>query len=256
MAAYSSNNTNDKYCMVNHCRFPWSHTTEGHKCICGEYGHGQIECGNHHEIDKLKGFNQELPLDKQCTFQTCRHRYSHSTIAHHCHRCFKNHSSSDCIIQSLDTHIERFGDSGSPNLKTFDYHHFLSYHDNVYIKEYAGMGCGLVIRKSGYNIDSIFLDSYGYDEEIYNNFINNMADITDIYHNSITPPPPPPPPSPPVLLQDYIKCPLCRTDINKNTIKTIKGSSDICKICLDKEVEVYFDECEHACVCTSCFNKL
>ena len=240
-----------KYCMVKHCRYPWSHTTDGHKCPCGEYGHGQIECGNQHEIEELRQYNtHELPLDKQCTFPICRHRYSHSNIAHHCHRCSKNHSSSDCIIQNLDTHIERFGDSGSPNLKTFDYHHFLSYYDRVYIEEYAGMGCGLIIRKSGYNIESIFLDSYSYDGDTYNKFIEDMTNITDIYKNSILPPPPPPP------QQVSIKCPLCRTVINKNSVKKVKGSSDICKICFDKEVEVYFNECEHVCVCLECFNKL
>ena len=53
-----------------------------------------------------------------------------------------------------------------------------------------------------------------------------------------------------------IKCPICRTTINKNKVKEIKGSSDECKVCLHNNIEIYFDECMHACVCKECFNKL
>ena len=42
-------------CKVKNCNFKYSHVTSGHKCgTCGEYGHGQLECGNIQMINELK----------------------------------------------------------------------------------------------------------------------------------------------------------------------------------------------------------
>jgi len=57
-------------------------------------------------------------------------------------------------------------------------------------------------------------------------------------------------------LNTIIKCPLCRMDNDKSEIKKIKGLSEVCSICYDNNVEIYFSNCEHACVCNDCFEKL
>ena len=42
-------------CKVAGCRHPHNHVTLGHLCgKCGKYGHGQMECGNQIQIDRLK----------------------------------------------------------------------------------------------------------------------------------------------------------------------------------------------------------
>ena len=42
------------YCRVIHCRFKGSHTWQDHKCgTCGEYGHGQMECGFKNLVDDI-----------------------------------------------------------------------------------------------------------------------------------------------------------------------------------------------------------
>ena len=113
------------------------------------------------------------------------------------------------------------------------------------------MGCSLIIRKKNNIVDALFLDSYYNDMEIYNKFIKDMTDITSEYDRYI-------------LELDNIdnviysktKCPLCRTEINKDKIRNIKGSSDKCNVCLENDVTIYFEECEHACVCSECLKKL
>ncbi len=51
-----------------------------------------------------------------------------------------------------------------------------------------------------------------------------------------------------------VNCPICRT---LNTIKIqqkkIKGLEEKCCICMDKNVEVFFQECGHVCICHVCF---
>ena len=67
------NENQDKYCMVDGCRFPWSHVTSSHLCPCGQRGHGQVECGNPNKINLLANYyNQILPVSKQCEFNTCK----------------------------------------------------------------------------------------------------------------------------------------------------------------------------------------
>ena len=39
-------------CRCKDCQFSDKHTTRSHKCgVCGEYGHGAVECGNPKAID-------------------------------------------------------------------------------------------------------------------------------------------------------------------------------------------------------------
>lgn len=53
-----------------------------------------------------------------------------------------------------------------------------------------------------------------------------------------------------------VNCPICRT-VNNFTLnqKKITGLSDICSVCLDKNVEIFFPSCGHVCVCYDCFIK-
>ena len=54
-----------------------------------------------------------------------------------------------------------------------------------------------------------------------------------------------------------IKCPICRTDNNiKFGQKKIYGSTDICSICLNNNVEIYLPNCGHCCICYNCFNNI
>jgi len=110
----------------------------------------------------------------------------------------------------------------------------------------------LIIRKKNNIVDALFMDSYYNDLEIYDRFIKDMTDITSEYNrwssdlnNGMD-----------IDNHPKIKCPLCRTEINKESIRNVKGSSDKCKVCLETDVTIYFEECEHACVCSDCFKKL
>ena len=51
-----------------------------------------------------------------------------------------------------------------------------------------------------------------------------------------------------------VSCPICRA-INKVSAdqKKIKGLTDICSVCFDKNVEMFFPTCGHVCVCYECF---
>ena len=244
-------------CMAEGCEHSKIHLTSAHKCEkCGKFGHGIQECGKRELMQALKMHeNDRFPESQRCRIEGCRFPHSHKTEAHMCGKCQGNHSAIHCVIQPLENHIERFGDHGFVWLKTFDYHSFLSTYNNVIIDEYAGMGCGLVIRKKHGRLNSMFLDSYAYDENIYNKFIEGMENITDTYKiiiNSLYPILPDNNDEQP----DYIACPLCRCQIDRKNTKNIKGSSDKCKICLENDVEIYFMECEHACVCSECLSRI
>ena len=53
-----------------------------------------------------------------------------------------------------------------------------------------------------------------------------------------------------------IICPVCRCDNNiKLNQKNISGLNIECCICMDKQVEIYFPDCGHACICSICYTK-
>jgi hypothetical protein len=54
-----------------------------------------------------------------------------------------------------------------------------------------------------------------------------------------------------------IKCPLCKQNnkININQ-QQIYGLTDKCLVCLENNVEIFFPNCGHVCVCVSCFKKI
>ena len=52
------------------------------------------------------------------------------------------------------------------------------------------------------------------------------------------------------------KCPICRKDIDVETVGPIFGSTDKCSVCLENNVEIYFPKCGHANTCNICFETL
>lgn len=86
-------------CHVIDCRHAYSHTTKGHMCgKCHQAGHGQVEHGNQKLIDDLKVFDEELPVQCQCTIFGCTTKQYHKTRAHQCQICYGSHSSTCCPL--------------------------------------------------------------------------------------------------------------------------------------------------------------
>ena len=94
------------YCKVSNCRFPYSHTTRGHKCgKCNIFGHGQVECNNIQLRNKLQNYyNDELPLEEQCNVLNCENNKYHTTSAHICKFCkVIGHAEYECPDNEFDT---------------------------------------------------------------------------------------------------------------------------------------------------------
>ena len=246
-------------CKVKNCRFYTSHTTSGHLCgKCGKFGHGQIECGNHGKIDYLSKYNDEImPVHIQCSFNGCLHKHNHIKDAHHCHKCLRKHSPDDCIIQTYDKLVERYGFEGT--LQNFDITNFRLYHQTSpypksYTKIFLGMGCCAFIRNINGEILTIFMHSdswgqYGHtssDLPIYVKFIEDCTEIQSTNNNS----------GGSIVSSNVKKCPLCRTENDISKIVDIKGNTQECSVCMDNAVEKFFSECSHACVCNECYEKL
>ena len=253
-------NNNDT-CKVVGCRFPKAHTTIGHMCgICKEYGHGQIECGDIAKINELKKyFNDKLHLSNQCTQIGCKYKWSHNYKSHNCHKCYKNHSSKDCIIQSIDEMNKRY-----PITTDHDYNSILKHlvlNDHMLVNggyfetEPFAMGCKIFIKceyssSSVLHVSGIFMhpDNWGQygkkadDRDVLNLFLGSCENITSQFNNYIKP--------------TDIECPLCRTINKDEDVMPLKGCSEKCCVCLDKNVELYFKQCNHASVCLECYKKL
>ena len=235
-------------CKVNGCRFKQYHTTIGHKCgLCHKYGHGQIECNNPERIHWLSQFNNDkLEKNDYCTFTKCNHKWSHTTKSHHCHKCFKNHHSDDCLIKSYSNLIQHYD-----FLKDYDHTGFFSDNPDCFICHSIGMGCKLFLRWKNGKIEGLRIDNddwgqYGPDTDLtplFNIFTKDLEDKINEFEDSIS------------LMKTY-SCPICRSQNNSEKIVPIKGSDETCKICLDKKVELLFLECSHAVVCNDCFKKL
>jgi hypothetical protein len=88
------------FCKVTACRFAWTHVTKGHRCgVCGNYGHGELECFNERDKLKLEIYcDDRLPNNKICTVADCTFRDLHTVDAHHCPVCKKRepHTIENC----------------------------------------------------------------------------------------------------------------------------------------------------------------
>ena len=239
------------FCQVRNCRHKYSHVTFGHKCgKCGNYGHGQIECGNSILINRLLKYrNQVIPIHNRCNVINCNNNKLHKTIGHQCKKCNRYHSEENCIIQPFNILLNNFGHE--PTLQNFDIDNFKIYHETSnfeksYIKIFLGQGCSAFIRNINGDIMTIFMhcDSfgqYGYetsDLPILEKFIEGCIEIK------------------PNKKINCIKCPLCRKENNLDSIFEIKGNDSKCCICLEKNVSIFLSKCGHACMCNTCFKNI
>lgn len=86
-------------CRVSGCRFANTHVTRAHLCgTCGQFGHGQVECGNVQAISDLgnKQGWQYLPPDQVCDVPHCKSPHTHLRCAHVCTKCKVRGQSCEC----------------------------------------------------------------------------------------------------------------------------------------------------------------
>ena len=247
-------------CKAYQCRFPDTHTTPGHRCgHCGDYGHGVREHDSHIYLNSLMRRDDDadadadaLPENEQCDLEGCKHKTSHNRDAHHCHSCsLRGHTSQNCIIQEYDP---VFDNSRFPNLEQ----ELRLVNDIFYTSSRAA-----IIRKKDNVISILYTNNNNiFPAHIYmnveNQFIYGLTQIREAVSFPISSAVPIVAAVPiAALIPDVsIACPLCRTENSRGEIRSIKGSSDKCSVCLDNEVAVYFVACEHACVCRECLVQL
>ena len=241
------------YCKIKHCRYPHTHTTEGHRCgvkgCKNHFGHGQVEHYNEQLKENLKKFfNETLLENERCTVFGCKYPWSHTKESHMCIKCERrgSHCSKDCIIQSLDDACNKWG------LNKQKIQDFLMLKNNIYFEVYVGMGCSVFISHKDNVTNTIFMhsDSWGQygpetdDSPLLNKFIYGLESSTGNWFNFTNPD------------NNQIKCPICRVINKKEDIKFIKGLEARCVVCMDNNIEVYFSKCEHSVVCKLCLDKL
>lgn len=243
-------------CQVKECRFSQFHTTKAHKCgTCGEFGHGQIECKNNRMVDFLRQYDNDiLDVSKRCTMPYCEDPETHTRASHHCYKCGRqDHASVNCIIQSLDEHINRFNlNNRLQNFRTCVIQDYPT--TNIVIPLHIGMGCQLFLRYKGGEFLSLFMhsDNHGQygpatdDTPILTKFMEGCLELPEgTYCNDNS------------NVKTEIQCPLCRTEHNvKDDILDIRGSSEECQICFNHNVQKFFSKCGHACVCATCLDRL
>lgn len=161
---------NNKYCFVKMCRFPESHTTEGHLCgTCKKFGHGQLECNDHAQIKSLEVYSgMMLPNFMRCSVTGCKTGHNHTSDAHHCETCLGKHSVKSCpTVKAMYDPFDTVRPEAVLRRQKYDLkllHQVLK--PNSYVVVHEGMGCTSYIRKdkSG-NLEGLFMHS---DDWAYN----------------------------------------------------------------------------------------
>jgi hypothetical protein len=241
------------YCKVQGCRYNNTHTTHDHLCgNCKNFGHGKIECNSTtKKLNLIKYHSDKLPENLYCDIIDCPNKEYHTRNAHHCSKCKKLHSESNCIIQTYDYWKEHF--QNIVNVFNYDESDFKNNYFGKYITMNIGMGCCLFVRNNAGNLEALFMHSdnwgqYGPETDhrpIYYQFINDYDEIQfNLFYQDNN------------FISNEIKCPLCRTIEDRNNIMEIKGLSEKCKICMEKDIELFFPSCKHASCCKDCFNNL
>ena len=155
-------------CKVNYCRYADTHTTGGHQCgICGEYGHGQTECGNDEHKIYLEQFMSEQLLQKDwCNLcpPDSDSRKRHKREAHVCSNCnerTQSHNEDQCIIGEFEVFRQRFPDM--LDIIQFNIDTFKQHGCPIYTTLYAGMGCEIYVRHKDGEVKALFMhsDSWG-----------------------------------------------------------------------------------------------
>ena len=277
--------TSTNECQVAFCRFKHCHTTIGHKCgSCGQYGHGQTECGNQEAIDSLRQYyDDKLDRKDWCLFTSCKHPWSHTTLGHHCHLCNGTHSSSDCLIKPLEWSLinypctmRQLDDTSKFDHRTFIedckrshpfdnlYYKIPNFYENDDYVHNEQIETGKSVNNYMYVIIPYNKDPYTIrlTRSIFqycNSIIDNIyllikkvesqvtyTNVTNKY-NEIS-----------KLDEDKVilECPICRTEIKENQVFNLRGLEDECKVCLSGNKVTKAFSCSHACVCDTCFDNL
>lgn len=179
---------NTKYCFVNLCRFPESHTTEGHLCgVCKKFGHGHLECGNQVQIQNLKFYDgMTLPKAIRCPVTGCKTGHNHTGDAHHCEICLESHSVVSCPSAQKcdpfdDVRPEEILRRQKYDLKML--HQLLK--PRTFVVVHEGMGCTSYIRKTPQGVlEGLFMHS---DDWAYNPKKVRMHKMFTDRHPEITP---------------------------------------------------------------------
>jgi len=259
------------FCRVKGCLRPTTHTTAAHRCEkCNTYGHGKNECGNQLKILNLTKYKNDKLLEINfCSMINCKHFWSHSTEQHQCHKCGYNHSSINCAINTFEWIKNRF-----PIIDILNLTEYFNDNNDCYVyfkvdltKSIIKMGdvyaytfpqntdvqnsnlrhC-FFIRKKNDNLNVLWINkNLANINDIRNDFIKDLDDKTNqlsIIINSR------------LNKNETSKCPYCRATINKKNSFKIKALTEKCSVCLENNVEIYFPECEHACICSECLKHI
>ncbi len=242
----------EKFCRVIGCRFPYMHTTTGHKCGfkgCKEFGHGQYE-HNHDDMKKLlkQFYNEILPQNLQCTIKNCAFSKYHTTESHQCRFCKRfGHGIDECIYQSLNNIENNLLNNISKHQIINFIEQNIEQNDKIYIRISSGYDDSLFIKKINNEFRTCFITDY-YDQFTRNTedyqlllkFLEGFTDYTDEFFGNPN---------------DIKECPICRTQNLIREVETLYCDAE-CSVCMNNKVELMFPKCRHACICKQCFEKL
>ena len=253
------------HCDIDGCKYPWSHTRVAHLCS---------KCGNNHSSKKCYIQEIEYFMGKYSNFIGCGalndfdyHNFFRSNYVAQSN-CFINVRITEYIslyfIKTIDG-IKGLEVPSRTSYDNIDSLRTLTYGCNDITNEYMNVLNGLEPTELLSNywmeppdmnsmneyqlpsqdqlspeeiMDMILDDEYHLPDETFTNYTSEVIDNLDI------------------LKLDTKKCPLCRMVNNTNKCFEMKGSGDMCTICLDKNVQIFFSECGHSVACKSCFNNL
>lgn len=239
-------------CRVQGCRHPGSHVTQGHVCgICGQRGHGQIECGYPQRITALGCHTEVLGLWESCSVPGCTSRQFHRLEGHPCRHCGEfGHDDRVCIEWMPPGGQGMVEDVSLQNIS------YQITDTQMVLAVYAGMGCVMYMdrpapdgRMRGFFLHSDLQGQYG-EGETYNHlhaleaFIAGRRVVDFAPHNGPTD-------------AQAVRCPICRVESQiPSSQKRVYGVQEKCIICQDRVVEVYLPACGHTCVCSKCCAQL
>lgn len=156
-----------------------------------------------------------------CKVSDCRYANTHVTAGHKCGDCKQfGHGRQECDDEDLKEKLKQYHNDTLPNELhcTMKNCRFPSLHTN------SGHTCGLCGKNHSL-----------YDCTLYRNYGKKTA-----------------------IKKNEIKCPLCQTKnlLDTDQKKVYGVDETTCKVCLDKQVEVFLPACGHVCLCGPCADKM
>jgi len=160
-----------------------------------------------------------------CKVTCCRFPHSHVTKGHSCGKCNKyGHGIYECNKPDMKIELSKDNTLLEPkDYCTIEGCQYKKYHmTNAH-------QCKICLGNHSESLHNIDLTS---------NPNANNNNINDTEYNEV-------------------ECPICRTN-NKIKINQtiIKGLTEKCCVCLDKEIEIFLPDCGHTCICKSCFDTM